>query len=351
MANSEVPFTEDLSNKALKEQYKKLTFTQKTAILLLLVGETEAAGVIRHLSRKEVQHLGAAMVAMSDVSRELMDMVLDEFVANIRQETGLSVGTSSYVEKMLVQALGEEKANRVINRIAPSPASRGLDILNWMDSRSIAELIGGEHPQIMAIIVSFLEHELAADVLHHLPEEIRPDIIMRIAKLEIIQPEALAELETIIEKQFSSNSALSSSNVGGVSQAAEIMNYTKSDMETKIMANLTIRDEDVATRIQDKMFVFDDLVGVDNSGMQILIRNIESSDLMIALKGANTEVKDRFIDNMSKRAATIFVEDMDAKGPVRVSEVEQMQKSILQIAHRLSDAGEIMLRGSSKEFV
>ena len=331
----------------MEDEFQALTKTQKTAIIMMVLGEEEAANVIGHLPPREVQHLGAAMVSVANVSQGAVDMVLDEFVGTMKQQTNLSMGTSDYVQRVFNKALGEDKASSVLNRIIPTRASNGLDILNWMDARSIAEMIRGEHPQIISIIVSFLEHEIAADVLHYLPEDLRADIIMRVAQLETIQPEALEELETIMQKQFTSNSAVKSSNVGGVNQAAKIMNFTKSDMETQIMGNLMERDEDLTGRIQDNMFVFDNLSGVDARSIQVLIRNIESDLLMVALKGADDLVKDTFLDNMSKRAGILFLDDMEAKGPMRISEVEEAQKDILRTARRLSDAGEMMLGGGA----
>lgn len=330
-----------------EDEFQALTKTQKTAIIMMVLGEEEAANVIGHLPPREVQHLGAAMVSVANVSQGAVDMVLDEFVVTMKQQTNLSMGTSDYVQRVFNKALGEDKASSVLNRIIPTRASNGLDILNWMDARSIAEMIRGEHPQIISIIVSFLEHEVAADVLHYLPEDLRADIIMRVAQLETIQPEALEELETIMQKQFTSNSAVKSSNVGGVNQAAKIMNFTKSDMETQIMGNLMERDEDLTGRIQDNMFVFDNLSGVDARSIQVLIRNIETDLLMVALKGADDLVKDTFLDNMSKRAGILFLDDMEAKGPMRISEVEEAQKDILRTARRLSDAGEMMLGGGA----
>ena len=330
-----------------EDEFQALTKTQKTAIIMMVLGEEEAANVVGHLPPREVQHLGAAMVSVANVSQGAVDMVLDEFVLTMKQQTNLSMGTSDYVQRVFNKALGEDKASSVLNRIIPTRASNGLDILNWMDARSIAEMIRGEHPQIISIIVSFLEHEIAADVLHYLPEDLRADIIMRVAQLETIQPEALEELETIMQKQFTSNSAVKSSNVGGVNQAAKIMNFTKSDMETQIMGNLMERDEDLTGRIQDNMFVFDNLSGVDARSIQVLIRNIETDLLMVALKGADDLVKDTFLDNMSKRAGILFLDDMEAKGPMRISEVEEAQKDILRTARRLSDAGEMMLGGGA----
>ena len=330
-----------------EDEFQALTKTQKTAIIMMVLGEEEAANVVGHLPPREVQHLGAAMVSVANVSQGAVDMVLDEFVLTMKQQTNLSMGTSDYVQRVFNKALGEDKASSVLNRIIPTRASNGLDILNWMDARSIAEMIRGEHPQIISIIVSFLEHEIAADVLHYLPEDLRADIIMRVAQLETIQPEALEELETIMQKQFTSNSAVKSSNVGGVNQAAKIMNFTKSDMETQIMGNLMERDEDLTGRIQDNMFVFDNLSGVDARSIQVLIRNFETDLLMVALKGADDLVKDTFLENMSKRAGVLFLDDMEAKGPMRISEVEEAQKDILRTARRLSDAGEMMLGGGA----
>ena len=348
MAEEKVEPQIDLSD---EEEFRQLSNTQKTAIIMMVMGEDEASNVIKHLQPREVQALGAAMVSVSNVQQGAVDLVLDEFVSTMKQQTNLSMGTNDYVKRVMERALGEDKAASVLNRIMPTKASRGLDILNWMDSRSIAEMIRGEHPQIIAIIISFLEYELGADVLHFLPEELRPEIIMRVAQLETIQPEALEELETIMQKQFASNSAVKSSSVGGIKAAAKIMNFTKSELETKIMDSLMARDEDLTGRIQDNMFTFDNLEAVDNRSIQVLIRNVESDLLMVALKGAIEPVKDKFFENMSSRAADMFKDDMESKGPMRISEVEAAQKDILRTARRLSDAGEMMLAGSGDDFV
>jgi flagellar motor switch protein FliG len=219
-----------------------------------------------------------------------------------------------------------------------------------MDARSIAEMIRSEHPQIIAITVSLLEHELAADVLRHFPKELRPDVIMRIANLEIIQPEALEELEVIMKKQFADNSALKSTDVGGVTRAAKIMNFAKAEMESQIMNSLMDADEALTGRIKDNMFIFANLQSLDARSLQTLIRNIETEKLMIALKGTDDAVKNAFVENMSARGGELFLDDMEASGPVRISDVEEAQKEILLIARRLSDAGEVML-GNGADFV
>ena len=331
-------------------EFKALNNAQKTAIFMMVLGEEEAADVIAHMPPREVQQLGAAMVSVNNVSQTTVDMVLDEFVVIMKQQTNLSMGTSDYVQRVLTKALGDGKASSVLNRIIPSRAGRGLDMLNWMDARSIAEMIRSEHPQIIAITVSLLEHELAADVLRHFPKELRPDVIMRIANLEIIQPEALEELEVIMKKQFADNSALKSTDVGGVTRAAKIMNFAKAEMESQIMNSLMDADEALTGRIKDNMFIFANLQSLDARSLQTLIRNIETEKLMIALKGTDDAVKNAFVENMSSRGGELFLDDMEASGPVRVSDVEKAQKEILLIARRLSDAGEVML-GNGADFV
>ena len=348
--NTPTALKEPTISVADSSEFKALNNTQKTAIFMMVLGEEEAADVIAHMPPREVQQLGAAMVSVNNVSQTTVDMVLDEFVVIMKQQTNLSMGTSDYVQRVLTKALGDGKASSVLNRIIPSRAGSGLDMLNWMDARSIAEMIRSEHPQIIAITVSLLEHELAADVLRHFPKELRPDVIMRIANLEIIQPEALEELEVIMKKQFADNSALKSTDVGGVTRAAKIMNFAKAEMESQIMNSLMDADEALTGRIKDNMFIFSNLQSLDARSLQTLIRNIETEKLMIALKGTDDAVKNAFVENMSARGGELFLDDMEASGPVRISDVEEAQKEILLIARRLADAGEVML-GNGADFV
>ncbi len=323
-----------------------LSNTQRAAVMLMLLGEEEAASVIRHLAPKEVQHLSAAMISVADLSQEAVSMLLDGFIATIKKQTNIGGGID-YLESMLRTAIGEDKASSVLSRIMPVSANRGLEVLQWMDARSISEMIIHEHPQIIAIVLSFLDHDVAADVLRFLPEGLRPEVLARVASLETIQPTAMQELEAIMRKQFSSNSSLKSSSVGGVKAAAKIMNYVKSDIEQGMMRSLSSRDADLAQRIQDNMFAFENLEGSDNRSIQTLMRNVPTELLMVALKGADDILKDKFLLNMSQRAREMFVEEMEAKGPMRLSEVEEARKQILRTARRLSDAGELMLgRGS-----
>jgi flagellar motor switch protein FliG len=247
------------------------------------------------------------------------------------------------VESVLRAALGEDKAASVLGRINPTSASKGLEILRWMDARSIAEMVQGEHPQVVAIILSVLENAVAADVLSFLPQEARPEIVERVARLETVQPAAMEELEAIMRKQFASRSTSASSSFGGVKAAAKIMNLTKVDMESVIMKGVESLDADLAQAIQDNMLTFADLGSVDNRAVQTLLRNIEPDLLMVALKGADEIVRDKFMSNMSERARAVFLDDMEAKGPMRLSDVEDAQKKIMRQARKLSEAGERML--------
>jgi flagellar motor switch protein FliG len=343
--------TEVVMTEELKEELEQLTSTQRAAVLMLLLGEQQASEIIRYLDPKEVQALGGAMVAVADLSQEAVNVVLDEFVSTLKKQTSLGLGTGDYVEKVFKRALGEDKAASVLSRIMPGQGSKGLEILKWMDARSIADMIRSEHPQVIAIILSVLEYDVAADVMGFLPADARPEIVQRIASLETVQPSAMEELEAIMLKQFSSNTSAKSSSFGGVKAAAKIMNFIKVELEAGIMGGLAKLDADLLQKIQDNMFTFENLTGVDNRGIQTLMRNVEPDMLMIALKGATDVVKSKFFDNMSARARVMFIDDMEAKGPIRLADVEQAQKSVMRIARKLADAGELVLAGSGDDFV
>lgn len=334
-----------------REEVDALSNTERAAVLMLLLGEQQAADIIKYLDPKEVQALGASMMAVVDLSQEAVSMVLDDFIAQIRRQSAFGLGSIDYVENVFKKALGEDKAASVLGRIMPGSASRGLEILRWMDARSIAEMIRLEHPQVIAIILSVLEYEVAADVLNFLPADSRSEIVQRIGALETVQPAAMNELEQIMKTQFSNNSSAKSSSFGGVKTAAKIMNFVKVDIESKLMSGLVQLDPDIAQRIQDNMFTFDNLVNVDNRSIQTLMRNVEPDLLMTALKGADEAVKQKFFDNMSARARVMFIDDMEAKGPLRISDVEEAQKAAMRIARKLSDAGELVLAGRGDDFV
>ena len=335
----------------LQEELDALTGAQRAAVLMLLLGEQQAAEIIRFLNPKEVQSLGGAMVSVADLSQEAVNIVLDEFVATLKKQTSLGLGTGDYVEKVMKRALGDDKASSVLSRIMPGQGSKGLEILKWMDARSIADMIRSEHPQVTAIILSVLEYDVAADVLNFLPSEARPEVLQRIASLETVQPSAMEELESIMKKQFASNSSAKSSSFGGVKAAAKIMNFVKVDLESSIMGGLSQLDPELMMKIQDNMFTFENLVGVDNRGIQVLMRNVEPDMLMTALKGAPEFVKEKFFGNMSARARVMFIDEMEGKGPLRITDVEDAQKTIMRLARKLSDAGELVLAGRGDDFV
>jgi flagellar motor switch protein FliG len=274
-----------------------------------------------------------------------VNAILDEFVGTIKKQSSLGLGNTDYVEKVFKRALGDDKAASVLGRIMPGQSSKGLEILQWMDARAIADMIKTEHPQVTAIILSVLDHQVAADVLNFLPDESRAEIIQRVASLETVQPSAMQELESIMKLQFSTNTSSKSSSFGGIKAAAQIMNSTKTALENSIMKGLEEIDADLMMRIQDNMFTFENLGAVDNKGIQVLMRAVDNNQLMIAMKGASEEVKARFFDNMSERARGMFKDEMDAKGLMRLSDVEEAQKQIMRSARKLSDSGELVLGG------
>jgi len=340
MSPAEIEAAEKLQTEMLS-----LSGAQRAAVLMLLLGEQQASEIVKFMNPQEVQTLGGAMVDVSDVSQEAVNAILDEFVGTIKKQSSLGLGNTDYVEKVFKRALGDDKAASVLGRIMPGQSSKGLEILQWMDARAIADMIKTEHPQVTAIILSVLDHQVAADVLNFLPDESRAEIIQRVASLETVQPSAMQELESIMKLQFSTNTSSKSSSFGGIKAAAQIMNSTKTALENSIMKGLEEIDADLMMRIQDNMFTFENLSAVDNKGIQVLMRAVDNNQLMIAMKGASEEVKARFFDNMSERARGMFKDEMDAKGLMRLSDVEEAQKQIMRSARKLSDSGELVLGG------
>ncbi len=325
--------------------------SERAAILLMALGEQSAAAVLSHMGPKEVQNVGAAMANLANVTTDKVDQVIDHFVTHIETQTALGVDSDEYIRSVLNSALGEDKASGVIDRILLGRDSKGLDQLKWMDPRAIAELIRNEHPQIMAIVLSILESDQAAQVLNEFAERIRHDVIMRVATLDSIQPAALQELNDIMENQFSKNSSVKTAQIGGVKTAADILNLLETSVESSVMDQIKEYDEDLGQQIQDKMFVFENLIEVDDRGIQALLREVSSEQLLLALKGADDDLKEKIFENMSKRAAEMMRDDLEAAPPAKLSDVEAAQKEILTTARRMSDAGEISLGGSGDEFV
>ena len=333
----------------MAEGTAKLKGTDRAAVLLLSLGEDQAAEVLRHMGPKEVQKIGAAMAAMTNVPRDQVKQVLEQFTETVQNQTALGVNSDEYIRSVMVGALGEDKAKGIMDRILLGSNNKGLEALKWMDARAVAELIRLEHPQIQAIVLSYLDNDHAAEVIKFFPERTRHDVVLRIATLDGIQPSALQELDGILERQFAGNQNVQSSSVGGVKSAADILNFLDSSLEGEIMEAITEADAELGQQIQDLMFVFDNLVDVDNRGIQALLREISSETLILALKGAEDAMKEKIFSNMSKRAAEMMRDDLENKGPVRLSEVEGAQKEILAIARRMSDSGELALGGKGAE--
>ena len=323
-------------------EMESLKTTERAALLMVLLGEQQASEIVGYLNPREVQALGTAMVGVSDVSQEAVDQVLDEFIGELKKQTNLGIGLPDYIEGVLNRALGPERASSVLSRILPSSSSKGLEILSWMTPRAICDMIADEHPQVIAIILSVLEDETAADVLTFLPAASRPQVIRRIALLDTVQPNAMAELESVMAKQFAT-STTSSASVGGVKAAANIMGKTKLEIETSVMTDISGEDEDLAMRIQDNMFDFENLVDLDNRSIQILMRTLEQEQMAYALKAAPEPVVEKFMANMSQRAGAMFLDEMEQMGMVRVTDAEDAQRDIIRQARKLQDAGEIIL--------
>ena len=325
--------------------FDQLTGTQKSAILMMLIGEDEASEILRNLSPREVQHLGTAMYSVQGLDQETVNLVLDEFLAIIKAQTSLGMGAGNYIRNVMVKALGEDKSQSVLSRIAPSASARPIEILDWMDARSISELIADEHPQIIALVISYLDAGLGADVLGLLPENLQSEVIRRIATLQTVGPDALRELEQVMQRKFKANTSLRASQVGGVDAAARIMNFTKQNMEARIMKDIGKGDKGLMQAIQESMFVFDMLIMSDDKSLQTLLRMVDTDLLVLALKGADEPLQEKLFGCMSKRAAANIMDEMEALGPVRLTEVQSAQKEIINVARRLSDEGTIVLAG------
>ena len=322
----------------------KLSGAERAAILLMSLGENDAAQILKHMGPKEVQKVGVAMSQTANVSKEVVFDVINSFVEEVEEQASLG-GSEDYIKNLLISALGEDKASQVIDRILLGHSSKGLDALKWMEPKAVSELIRREHPQIIAIVLSYLDSDQAAAILSLMPERTRSDTIMRIASLDGIQPSALQELDFILEKQFTGNNAVQSSSVGGMKTAANILNFMDGSVETEIMDEIKEADPELGQGIEDLMFVFDNIVDIDDRGIQTLLREVSSETLVLALKAADEAVKEKVFKNMSKRASEMLRDDLEARGPVRLSDVEAAQKEILAIARRMMDSGELAMGG------
>jgi flagellar motor switch protein FliG len=327
------------------------TGTERAAILLLTLGEQEAAQVLRHMGAKEVQRIGAAMAKLANVSKDEVHGIMSDFSLAVESQTSVGVGAEDFLRKVLVDALGQEKASSIIDRISIGRSTKGLEALKWMDARAVAELIRLEHPQIISIILAYLEPDQSAEILTCLPINMRSDIMVRIATLDGVQPSALTELDDIMEKTFAGKGTARTSALGGAKAAANIINNLEPSQEGVIMDQILKTDEQLGSRIQDLIFVFDNLLELDDRGMQELLRQVPSDKLLLAMKGCEEAMKEKIFKNMSQRAGEMLKDDLESKGPVRISEVEGAQKEILQVARKLAESGAIALGGKGDEYV
>ncbi len=323
---------------------------EKSAILLISLGEDHAAAILKHLGPKEVQKLGQAMAALKTVPRTRVEEVLAEFHQTAADATAVHVDSDAYVRSVLTKALGDDKASNLISRILQGGDTNGIEGLKWMDASTVADLIKNEHPQIIATILVHLEHDHASDILNNFTERLRNDVVLRIATLEGIQPSALMELNDVMLRLLANASAnLKQAAMGGVRTVAEILNFMGKTNEATVVESIREYDPDLAQKVLDEMFVFENLNDLDDRSIQLLLREVQSDSLILALKGVSDPLREKIFKNMSQRAAEMLREDLESRGPVRLSEVEGEQKEILKIVRRLVDEGQIILGGAGGE--
>jgi flagellar motor switch protein FliG len=329
----------------------ELTHTKRAAVLLLALDEDSAAEVFKHLSAREVQEISQEMASLGNVSHDQMRQVLDDFYDESEQFAALNLYSSDHIRSVLTKALGNERASSLLEDILEqNGANSGIDALNLMEANMVSEMIRDEHPQIIATILVHLERRQAADVLEYFDDKLRNDVVLRIATFSGVQPAALQELTEVLGSMLDGQN-LKRSKMGGARTAAEILNLMNSSAEETVIETVRAHSEDLAQKIIDEMFLFENLLDVDDRGIQLLLKEINTNALMVALKGSDEKLKEKFLRNMSTRAATLLREDMEASGPIRVSQVESEQKAILQVVRRLADNGEIVLTGGDDAYV
>ena len=322
---------------------------EKSAILLITLGADHASEVLKHLGPKEVQKLGHAMAALHSVPRAKVAEVVAEFQQKAAESAAVNIDTDAYVRSVMTKALGDDKAANLLSRILQSSDTNGIESLKWMDAPTVADLIRNEHPQIIATILVHLAHDHASDILNQFTDRLRNDVVLRIATIEGIQPEALKELNDVMLRLLSGSANIKKSAIGGIRSVAEILNYMGTANETTVLDSIREYDPDLAQRILDEMFVFENLLDLDDRAVQMLLREIQSDSLILAIKGASEELREKIFKNMSQRAAEMLREDLESRGPVRVADVEAEQKEILKIVRRLADEGQIQLGGAGGE--
>lgn len=326
--------------------------TMRSAIFLMVLGQEHASSIVSKLSEKEVEVLGSCIANMGGVSREEIEKALGSFVEDVREQTSFGIDNDNYLEKLLGGALGEDKARTVLERIDMQGEPASVEALKRMSASGVLEIVREEHPQIIAVVLSLLEGKVAGEVMKKLSEELHIDVLLRIAKLNTLAPSALRELDVVLESRLSKRQTPSGGgeSLGGEQAAATLINNVGPDLGDVLKEKLREQDEDLATRVSALMFVFEDLLGVDDRGIQTLLRDVSTDDLVIGLKGASPEMNEKILSNMSSRAADLLKDDMDARGPVRLADVEEAQKRVCDIAKNLEADGKLMI-GGGDDFV
>lgn len=322
---------------------------EKSAILLLVLGEDIAAEVLRHLGPREVQRLGLAMSTMGAVDREKIEGVINEFLKTAAAHGVVHSDTDAYIRNMLTKALGDDRANNLLSRILHGGDTDGITALKWMDAPTVADLIRNDHPQIIATILAHLDFDQASDILNMFSERLRNDVILRIATLDGIQPKALAELNEVMHRIMSGSTNMKKAEMGGIRPVAEILNLIGRESEASIISAVKDYDPDLAQKIQDEMFVFDNILDIEDRSIQVILREVQPDSLVLALKGTSEELRDKILRNMSQRAAEMLREDLETRGPVKLSDVEAEQKEILKVVRRLVEEGQVTIGGAGGE--
>lgn len=318
----------------------------KGAILMLAMGSDEAAEIMKYLSPKEVQKLGTTMANLKAVPKDEVDDAIYDFLREVEKSSDFGLDSDEFIRDVMNKALGEDKASNILNRILTNTDSSGIESLKWMDAETVAEFIKNEHPQIIATILVYLEPDQAAEIVGFFTDRLKQDVMLRISTLDGVKPVAIQELNDVMDKLLSNNENVKKQSMGGIEAAADIMNFINGDVETVIMEGIQSHDESMAQAILDKMFVFDDIVEMDDKGIQTILREVQSDSLIVALKATSDELKEKIFKNMSSRAADMMREDLEASGPMKLSEVEAQQKDILNIVRRLSEEGQIQMPGA-----
>ena len=324
---------------------------ERAAVLMMLVGEEEAAAILQKLEPDEVRQLGSAMFAVADVSEEDVADVLDDFVGRARERTAIGFDPRPKIAAVMTRALGADKADSVLARITPPEAACGIDLLDWLDAPEIAGMIEKEHPQIAAVLIANLDPGVGSQVLELLPEASQPEILHRIAKLGPITPEAVETLRQVLAGRTRPGGQGTAMQLGGIREAAKVLQGARKATEQRVMPKLFKLDKETAKAIEEAMFVFENLLEMDDKNLGTLIRNIDGDILVRALKGVDEAARNRFLGCMSARAADGIRDEMEARGPMKLTEVLEAQKTVIQIARGLAKDGTIMMGGGEDDYV